>query len=298
MTISKIFEKPNSNKLPPYHSSNYTIPLMDGFKPPFGPLNSLSHHKLEELRCWLDENVSKGFIPTLSSPIAALILFVNQGDGSLRLLIDYRGINKGTITNRYALPLLQDTLMNLSKAQWFMKLNIHGAYYFIHMAEGKEWKTAFRSHYRLCKSLVMPFSLTNTPATFQNYINDILAPYLDCFCTAYLDDILIYSDNFEEYQQHICLVLHAFVKVGLHLKPETCEFHQQAVKYLGLIISTEGMKMDPEKIHAMQDWEPPSNSQDVCVFMGSANFYYHFIHNYSHVVELLTFLNGKGVPFT
>jgi hypothetical protein len=94
------------------------------------------------------------------------------------------------------------------------------------MAKGKEWKTAFRTRYALSESLVMPFGLTNTPATFQNYINDILAPYLDCFCTAYLDNNLIYSDNFKDHQQYVHLVLNAFTKVGLHLKHDKCEFHQ------------------------------------------------------------------------
>jgi hypothetical protein len=94
--------------------------------------------------------------------------------------------------------------------------------------------------------MVMPFGLMNTPGTFQNYINKILAPYLDCFCMAYLDDMLIHSDNSEEHQQHIRLVLDAFAKVGLPFKPEKCDFHRQEVKYLGLCISTEGIKMDPE----------------------------------------------------
>jgi hypothetical protein len=120
---------------------------------------------------------------------------------------------------------------------------------------------------------------------------------LDRFCTAYLDDTLIYSDNSEEHQQHVRLVLDAFAKVGLHLKPEKCEFHQQEVKYLGLIISTEGIKMDPEKIHAMQVWEPPSNLKDVHAFLRFANFYHRIVRNYSCNVQPLTFLTRKGVLF-
>jgi hypothetical protein len=293
----KVFEKANADKLPPHCPSDHTILLMDGLKPAFGPLYSLSHPELEELKCWLDENLSKGFIRTSSSPAATPILFVKKGDGSLRLVVDYRGINEGTIKHGYPLPLLQDTLMNLLKAKWFTKLDIRGAYNLICMAEGEEWKTVFRTRYGLFESLVMPFGLTNAVATFQNYINDVLAPYLDHFCTAYLDDTLIYSDNFEEHRQHICLVLDAFAKAGLHLKPKKCEFHQQEVKYVGLIISMEGIKMDPETFRTMQDWEPPSNLKDVPAFLGFANFYRHFTRNYSHIVQLLTFLTRKGVPF-
>jgi hypothetical protein len=187
--------------------------------------------------------------------------------------------------------------MNLSRARWFTKLDICGVYNLIHMAEGEEWKTAFCTRYGLFESLVMPFGLTNAPVTFQNYINDILAPYLHHFCTTYLDDTLIYSDNFEKHQQYVRLVLDAFTKAGLHLKPEKCEFHQQEVKYLGLIISMEGIKMDPKKIHTVQDWEPPSNLKDVPAFLGFTNFYHRFVRNYSRIVQLLTFLTHKGVPF-
>jgi hypothetical protein len=187
--------------------------------------------------------------------------------------------------------------MNLSKAKWFMKLDICRAYNLIRMAEGEEWKTAFHTRYGLFESLVMPFGLTNAPVIFQNYMNDVLGPYLDCFCTACLDDTLIYSDNFEEHQHHVRLILDTFAKAGLHLKPEKCEFHQQEVKHLGLIISMEGIKMDPEKIRAVQDWEPPSNLKDVRAFLGFANFYRCFVCNYSHIVQLLTFLTRKGVPF-
>jgi hypothetical protein len=102
----KIFEKANTDKLPLHHLSDHTILLTDGFKPPFGPLYLLSHPKLEELKYWLDENLSKGFIHTLSSPATVPILFIKKGDSSLSLVIDYRGINKGTIRNRYPLPLL------------------------------------------------------------------------------------------------------------------------------------------------------------------------------------------------
>jgi hypothetical protein len=102
--------------------------------------------------------------------------------------------------------------------------------------------------------------------------------------------MLIYSDTFEEHQKYVNLVLEAFEKASLHLKPEKCEFHCQEVKYLGLIISTEGIKMDPEKITAVQDWEAPCNLKDVRVFLGFANFYHHFVRNYSKIVQPLTLL--------
>jgi hypothetical protein len=165
------------------------------------------------------------------------------------------------------------------------------------MAEGEEWKTAFCTQYGLFKSLVMLFGLTNTPATFQNFINNVLVCYLDRFCMAYLDNMLIYSNTFEEHQQHVSLVLEAFEKVGLHLKPEKCEFHHQEVIYLGLIISIEGIKMDPARIHDVQDWELPWNLKDVHACLSFANFYCCFVCNFSSIVQPLMSLTCKGVAF-
>jgi hypothetical protein len=150
---------------------------------------------------------------------------VKKGDGSLRLCVDYRGLNEGTIKNRYPLPLLHKTLLRLQEAKVYTKLDIRGAYNLVRMAEGEELKMAFRTRYGLFESLVMPFGLTNAPASFQHVINDVPRPYLDVFVTTYLDDILIYSDNLDEYRIHVQKVLQALSDADLHLKPEKCEFH-------------------------------------------------------------------------
>ena len=212
-------------------------------------------------------------------------------------MVDYRGINEGTIKNRYPLPLIRETLMRLSKARFFTKLDVRGAYNLIRMAEGEEWKTAFRTRYGLFESLVMPFGLTNAPADFQRFINDTLAPFLDQFTSAYLDDILIYSDTMEDHMQHVRRVLERLTEAGLHLKPEKCEFHKTEVKYLGLIIGTDGIKMDPSKVETVKNWPTPQNVRDVRSFLGFANFYRRFIKGYSKVTEPLTRLTKKDQPF-
>jgi hypothetical protein len=166
-----LFRKANADKLPPHRPHDHKIELKEGFTPPFGPLYSLSRHELEALKEWLEENLSKGFIRASSSSAASPILFVKKGDGSLRLCVDYRGLNEGTIKDRYPLPLIQETLMRLSRAKYFPKLDVRGAYNLVRMREGDEWKTAFRTRYGLFESLVMPFGLTNAPATFQHFIN-------------------------------------------------------------------------------------------------------------------------------
>ena len=123
------------------------------------------------------------------------IVFVKKKDGSLRLCVDYRDLNEKIIKNRYPLLLIQETLIQLSKAKYFPKLDIRGAYNLIHITEGDEWKTAFRTRYGLFESLVMPFGLTNAPATIQAYINETLSEYLDRFCSALLDDTIVYSET-------------------------------------------------------------------------------------------------------
>jgi len=117
-----------ANKLPPHRPYDHRIPLKEGFEPPFGPLYSLARHELEACKKWIEENLDKGFIRASSSPAGAPILFVKKGDGSLRLVVDYRGINEGTVKNRYPLPLIRKTLMRISKARFFTKLDVRGAY--------------------------------------------------------------------------------------------------------------------------------------------------------------------------
>jgi hypothetical protein len=143
----------------------------------------------------------------------------------------------------------------------------------------------------------MPFGLTNAPASFQHFINDILQPYVDIIVTAYLDDILIYSDNLNDYRNHVLKVLEPLSEASLYLKLEKCEFHRQEVKYLGFIISTSGTKMDPTKVTTIQEWPIPWNVKDIQSFLGFANFYRHFVKGYSNIVALMTRLTRKNTRF-
>src|SRR5258706_14683541 len=147
--------------------------------------------------------------------------------------------------------------MQLSKAKWYTKLDIRGAYNLIRMKEGEEWKTAFRTRYGLFESLVMPFGLNNAPATFQTYINETLAEFLDRFCSAFLDDTIIYSETYEEHVVHVRNVLKTLADAGLHLNPNKCEFHRTETTYLGLVIGRDGIRMQPEMVEAIHVWRTP-----------------------------------------
>ena len=143
----------------------------------------------------------------------------------------------------------------------------------------------------------MPFSLTNAPASFQHFINNTLHEFLEIFCTAYLDYILIYSDILEEHKQHVHMVQQKLKNTKMFLRPEKCEFHTQRTKYLGLIITPGGIEIDPKKIETVVNWEPLEHLKDVQTFLGFTNFYRRFILGYSSIVAPLTKLTKKDVPF-
>ena len=165
--------KKNADILPQHRPYDCAIELQEGAQPPFGPIYSLSQNELAELRTYIDENLSKNFNRHSKSPAGAPILFVKKKDGSLHMCVDYRGLNKATLKNRYSLPLISGLLDQLGKAKIFTKINLRGTYNLVRIKEGDEWKTAFRTRYGHFEYNVMPFGLTNDPAIFQHMMNDI-----------------------------------------------------------------------------------------------------------------------------
>src|SRR5207302_3685627 len=130
----------------------------------------------------------------------------------------------------------------------------------------------------------MPFGLTNTPASFQSFMNDVLRDHLDDFCSVYLDDILIFSEDLDTHRNHVRTILKILQNNNLFCKPEKCFFKVEEVEYLGFMISPKGIAMDKEKVFAVSDWPILKNLRDVQSFLGFANFYRHFIQGYSKVV--------------
>jgi hypothetical protein len=243
-----VFKEKREPVQPPHRHHDHGIPLIDHEVPPFEPLRALDETRLQVLREYLDSSVKRGWIRCSTSPVGAPIHFVKKKDGGLRLCVDYRGLNAITVKDRTPLPLIAEALDHLSKAKIYTKLDVKDAYHNLRIAKGDEWKTAFRTKYGLYEYLVMPFGLTNAPASFQRWMNEVLSDYLDIFCIAYLDDILIYSDDIHQHRQHVQLILERLKDVGLTLKATKCEFHMQKTEYLGYIIAPEGISMDPEKV--------------------------------------------------
>ncbi|KAI0999250.1 hypothetical protein K3495_g8947 [Podosphaera aphanis] len=190
-----VFDKRQANALPPHRSWVQPIDLQPGKQPPASRPYSMNHHELRALREYLDTELAKGFIRVSRSPAAAPVLFVKKSNGDLRFCIDYRGLNAISVRNRHSLPLIGETLSQLSGAKYYTKLDIISAFNKLRIKEGDEWKAAFTCRYGLFEPLVLPFGLPNGPASFQSYINHALRGLLDRFCTAYVDDILIYSGD-------------------------------------------------------------------------------------------------------
>jgi hypothetical protein len=292
-----VFSRENSDKLPVRRLYDHKIELIKGKQHGFGPLYGMSQDELKVLRKYLEDHLSKGFIRASSSPVASPVIFVKKPGGGLRFCVDYRALNAVTVKNRYPIPLIQETLSRLSKAKYYTKLDIIAAFNRLRIAEGDEWLTAFRTRYGLFEYLVMPFGLANAPSTFQHFVNDVLRPFLDIFCTAYLDDILIYSETLHEHKEHVRSVLNALKEAGLQLDVDKCEFHQTEVTYLGYVVGVDGIRMDPKKVQAIVDWEYPNNVKDVRAFLGFANFYRRFIDSFSYLAAPLVALTKKDAKF-
>ena len=297
--LQDVFSQAASNTLPPHRPYDHKIELEGDGEAGLGysPLRQQSAEELLATKQYVVEHLGKGFIESSKAPFAAPILFVRKANGSLRFCVDFRKLNALTRKDRYPLPLLEETLARMSKAKIFTKLDIRQAFYRIRMHPDSEDLTTFRTRYGTYKCKVLPFGLTNGPATWQRYMNDTLFDYLDDFCTAYLDDIMIYSENELEHVEHVRKVLIRLREAGLQADIRKSEFHVKRTKYLGFIISTDGIATDPEKTSVIQQWEPPRTVKGVQSFLGFCNFYRRFIKDYGRVARPLNRLVRKDQPF-
>ncbi|KAF4474222.1 Transposon Tf2-9 polyprotein [Colletotrichum fructicola Nara gc5] len=301
----KLFQPDEAANLPPHRPGvDHKIPIKQDSSGnetvlPWGPLYSMSREELLVLRKTLRDLLDKGFIRASSSEASAPVLFVRKPGGGIRFCVDYRALNELTKRDRYPLPLIQETLRTVSAAKWFTKLDVVAAFHKIRIAEGEEHKTAFRTRYGLFEWLVVPFGLTGAPATFQRYINGVLREYLDDFATAYMDDVLIYSNGSrQDHEAKVKLVLRKLALAGLRLDPHKCAFSVKTVKYLGFIITAGvGISCDPEKLKAIKEWAAPKTVKGVRSFLGFANYYRIFIPAYSEIAGPLISLTKKGVLF-
>ena len=237
--------------MPPDRDVEFIIDLLARTGPIAKRPYRISIDELEELKKQLKELSDKGYIRLSASPWGSPILFVKNKDGSMRMCIDYRNLNAVTIKNKYPLPRIDDLLDQLRGAKYFSKIDLRSGYHQMKIREGDIPKTAFVTRYGQFEYTVVSFGLTNAPAYFMNMMNKVFMDELDQFMVVFIDDILIYSATAEEHEQHLRTVLERLSQHQLYAKFSKCEFWLEEVAFLGHVLSTEGVAVDPTKIEAV-----------------------------------------------
>ncbi|KAI3707648.1 hypothetical protein L6452_26275 [Arctium lappa] len=263
--------------LPPDRQVEFKIDLTPGAAPIARAPYRLASSKMKEMMSQLQDLLEKGFVRPSSSPWGAPVLFVKKKDGTMRMCIDYRELNKVTVKNKYPLPRIDDLFDQLQGASYFSKIDLRSGYHQVKVKEEDIPKTAFRTRYGHYEFLVMPFGLTNAPAVFMDLMNRVCRPFLEKSVIVIIDDILIYSKDEAEHARHLRDVLEILRKEKLYAKFSKCEIWLKEVQFLGHVISKDGVKVDSTKIEAMTNWEPPKSPSEIQSFLGLAGYYRRFI---------------------
>jgi hypothetical protein len=211
----------------------------------------------------VEELLNKGYIHPSVSPWGALVLFVKNNDGTLRMYIDFMNLNKATVMNKYPLPKIDNLFDPLIGEKIISKIDLRSGYHQVRIKEEDINKTTFRTRYEHYEFVVVPFGMTTTPVVFMCLMNDIFKNYLYKFVIAFLDDILVYSKSVKEHEHHLRLVLQVVREHQLYAKLSKCSFYQEQFHYLGHIISEEGIEVDIEKIEAIRGWPTPINVSEI-----------------------------------
>ncbi|GJY92452.1 putative reverse transcriptase domain-containing protein [Tanacetum coccineum] len=258
--------------LPPTRQVEFQIDLVPHAAPVAHAPYRLAPSEMKELSDQLQELSDKGFIRPSSSPWGAPVLFIKKKDGSFRMCIDYKELNKITI-------------------------DLRSGYHQLRVREKNIQKTAFRTRYGHYEFQVRPFSLTNAPAIFMDLMNRVCKPYLDKFVIVFIDDILIYSKNKKEHEEHLKAALELLKKEELYAKFSKCEFWIHKVQFLGYVIDSHGIHVDPAKIESIKDWVSPKTPTEIRQFLGLAGYYRRFIEGFSKSAKSMTKLTQKKIKF-
>ncbi|GKC40401.1 putative reverse transcriptase domain-containing protein [Tanacetum coccineum] len=253
--------------------------------------------EMKELSEQLKELFDKGFIIPSSSPWGALVLFVKKKDGSFRMCIDYWELNKLMVKNRYPLPRIDNLFDQLQGSSVYYKIDLQSGYHQLRVREEDISKTSFRTWYGHYEFQVMSFGLTNAPAIFMDLMNRVYKPYVDKFVIVFIDDILIYLKRKKEHEEHLEAILKLLKKEEFYAKFAKCEFWIPKVQFLGHMIDSQGIHVDPAKIKSIKDWASPKTPTEIRQFLGLAGYYQRFIEGFSKIAKSMTKLTQKEVKF-
>lgn len=249
----------------------------------------------EAVKKHLKTLLDAGVIRESESPFSSPIVVVRKKNGDVRLCVDYRKLNLQTIKDSYALPNLEESFSALAGSKWFSVMDLKSGYYQIEMNESDKPKTAFVCPFGFWEFNRMPQGVTNAPSTFQRLMEKCMSDIHLKEVLVFLDDLIVFSDTLEEHESRLIHVLNRLKEYGLKLSPDKCKFFQTSVRYLGHIVSSDGVKTDPEKVQALKTWPRPQNLKELQSFLGFSGYYRRFVKDYSRIVKPLTHLT-TGYP--
>jgi hypothetical protein len=259
--------------MPPDREIEFVIELVPATTPIFKRPYRMTANQLAELKEQLQELLDKGYICPSASPWGAPVIFVPKKDGTQRMCVDYRSLNEVTVKNKYPLPSIDDLFDQLKGARVFLKIDLRSGYHQLKIRATNIPKTAFITQYGLYEYTIMSFGLTNAPAYFMYLMNKVFMKYLDKFVVVFIDDILIFSKNKEEHDEHLRLALQKLRENQLYAKLSKCEFWLKEVSFLGHVISEGGISVDPSKVKSVLSWSTPQNVSDIQSFISLAGYY-------------------------
>ena len=295
--LKDVFDQAKANELSPHRPYDHKIVIEGEGQLPKSRIYFMSDYKLQKVKEYLKENLRKGFISPSTAPFASSVLFVVKSNEGLRFCVNYRRLNALTRKNRYSISLIEETLTRVTECKYLTKLDIIAAFNKLRMHSNSEDYTTFVTSLKFYKYHVLSFDLTNESFNYQHYMNDILFDYINQFCQAYLDDILIYSKTKKKHTRHVRLVLEKLRRAGLQVNINKCQFHVQETPFLEVLLSTEGIRMDSDKVQVVLDWPVPNSLKQVQGFIEFCNFYRRFIKDFSKIVRPMLKLTRKDAPF-